>query len=160
MTDILERNAVRGLLVDDDGSVLLVQMREPSEGGLFWAAPGGGIEPGETSLMCLRRELEEETGLRHFEAGPLVWQRSAEFTWNRRRMRQIESYYLVRITRFEAHMDRLPSEEEREMLRDLRWWAVAEIEASAETFVPRDLAAHLRALAAEGVPRVPVTIGL
>lgn len=56
------RQAARLLLIDDRGRVLLVQF-ENGRGERWWAAPGGGVDPGETIEQALAREAEEELGL-------------------------------------------------------------------------------------------------
>ena len=69
------RESVRALILDPDDCVLLVRFDWDSldvEGG-FWANPGGGVEPGETRLAALQRELREETGLVVDDLGPEVW---------------------------------------------------------------------------------------
>jgi double-stranded uracil-DNA glycosylase len=65
-----ERTAVRALLVDERGHVLL--FRYGDDYGSWWIAPGGGREPGETDDETLRRELREECGLHDVTIGPLV----------------------------------------------------------------------------------------
>ncbi|MEU7895201.1 NUDIX domain-containing protein [Nonomuraea sp. NPDC049152] len=58
------RRSVRAILVDEDERVLLCRHDLTSEGGpVVWAMPGGGVEPGESLLTALRRELDEEVGL-------------------------------------------------------------------------------------------------
>ncbi|GIG69157.1 NUDIX domain-containing protein [Phytomonospora endophytica] len=50
-----------GAVVVRDGRMLLVAL--PTEQGLVYEIPGGGVEDGETLEETVRRELAEETGL-------------------------------------------------------------------------------------------------
>jgi 8-oxo-dGTP diphosphatase len=51
-------------LVRRDGQMLLVEEMEPGDPGPTWMLPGGKVEPSETLIQALRRELAEETGMR------------------------------------------------------------------------------------------------
>lgn len=60
--DYLFRISVKALVFNDKDEILLVR-----EGGKDWDIPGGGIDHGESIEETLRRELEEEIGLKdHF----------------------------------------------------------------------------------------------
>src|SRR5919197_748355 len=65
---------VRALVLDPANRVLLTRFDWPDKS--VWAPPGGGVEAGETDERALRRELAEESGLRHFELGPCIWTRT------------------------------------------------------------------------------------
>ncbi|MFV0258357.1 MAG: NUDIX hydrolase [Acidimicrobiales bacterium] len=60
-----------GVIVSGDDRVLLVKNQR--KGGLIdWSTPGGVVDPGESALVGLTREVEEETGLRVLQwQGPL-----------------------------------------------------------------------------------------
>jgi 8-oxo-dGTP pyrophosphatase MutT (NUDIX family) len=52
----------QGAIVEDDRILLIKHM--PLDGGSpYWLIPGGGIEPGETEIECVQREMKEETKL-------------------------------------------------------------------------------------------------
>jgi ADP-ribose pyrophosphatase YjhB (NUDIX family) len=147
------RPGVRGLVLDTADRVLLVHFRfEPFP----WAAPGGGIEPGETDEHALRRELAEEVGLDDFELGVCLWTREHEFDLGVNYRGQRERCYLVRVEPFEpAPRVDLAAE----YVDELRWWTTEELDGSDEVFAPRRLPELLRALLRDGPPAEPLTIG-
>lgn len=54
----LTLRAAAGVVVRDQGRVLLIRRRAENT----WGLPGGGIEPGETWAAAARRECLEESG--------------------------------------------------------------------------------------------------
>ena len=51
-----------GVLVEQDGRVLLVRHLRPGKYD-FWVAPGGGVQGDESLAQAAQREAREETGL-------------------------------------------------------------------------------------------------
>jgi len=61
-----------GMILRPDGSLLLAQRPADKPWSGWWELPGGKIEPGESTLQALSRELEEELGIRVTQATPWV----------------------------------------------------------------------------------------
>lgn len=159
MTELRLRPAVRAIVADPDEQVLLVRFEFPDRA--VWAAPGGGIEPGETDDHALRRELAEEAGLEGYELGPLVWTRTHVVPLGGGRWDgQSERYYLVRTPAFEPAPRLTWAELRAENMSAVRWWTLDELEAADVMFAPRRLPALVRMLLAEGPPAEPVDVGV
>jgi 8-oxo-dGTP pyrophosphatase MutT (NUDIX family) len=137
------RRAVRALVVDADDRVLLVQYKRPGIDATWWGTPGGGIDPGESHVQALVRELREEIGLEGFELGPLLYEHVGRFAWDRVLYEQSNATYLVRV---DAHEPAATIDLEQEGVVACRWWTLAELSASSERFAPPDLPDRLRTL--------------
>ena len=61
---VRQRGSVAALPVLADGRVVLVRQYRYAVDALVWELPAGRRDPGETFLEGVRRELEEEVGLR------------------------------------------------------------------------------------------------
>jgi 8-oxo-dGTP pyrophosphatase MutT (NUDIX family) len=146
--------SIRALLFDSAERLLLFRFQD-AFGQVWWATPGGGAEPGESDEATLRRELVEEAGLHDATPGPLVWSRVNDFAWGGTIYRQTERFYIVRIDQHEvAPTVGLVDEG----IHGHRWWSLDEITASEETFAPRSLGTHVRALHDDGAPPQPLEL--
>jgi 8-oxo-dGTP diphosphatase len=64
LADVRARKlVVAGLIIGDDGRVLITQRRADQSLPLQWEFPGGKVEPGESPVAALERELAEELGV-------------------------------------------------------------------------------------------------
>ena len=152
---IVERDAVRGILLTPAQEVLLMRVRPPGRDDSFWVTPGGGMNAGEDVMDCLRRELREELGIVELTLGPLVWRRQHTFNWAGRRIRQRERYYVVAVEKFIPQMlDPIESK----AIDCLRWWSVPELSSSAERLSPVSLADIVARYLREGPPRAPLNV--
>jgi G:T/U-mismatch repair DNA glycosylase/ADP-ribose pyrophosphatase YjhB (NUDIX family) len=149
------RAAVRALVVDGAERVLLLRFENPVSREAWWATPGGGVEPGESEELTLRRELREECGLELCDPGPVVWVREHVFPWEGRLLAQSERFHLIRVDRLEV----APTVDlAAEGVHGHRWWTLAELEATGERLAPAALARDLRGLLAAGPGREPLDV--
>jgi 8-oxo-dGTP pyrophosphatase MutT (NUDIX family) len=147
------RRAGRVLVLDPDGRVLLLQGFDPAVPDYrFWFTIGGGADPGETLVQAAARELCEEAGISAApaELGEAVLRRTAEFSFDGRRYRQDEEYFVLRRGVVQITLDGL-DEIERQTVTAYRWWDAGELVASGEPFVPPELPALLRDLNRSGM---------
>lgn len=152
------REAVRGLVVDSEGRVLLVRFEFPA--GTRWALPGGGLDAGETHHDALRRELAEEVGLHDALIGAHLWNRlhivafmSGEFDGQR------EQIYEVDVP---AGFDPQPQfsweQLNAEFVFELRWWTLTELKQARVDTAPRDLVRLLHNYLTMGPPPQPIDV--
>jgi 8-oxo-dGTP pyrophosphatase MutT (NUDIX family) len=151
------------VVLDPAGRILLfgarlVDLSTPPGPVLYWYTPGGEVEAGESVRMASARELAEEIGLLVDPAaleGP-VWIRRVVVPFLGETVDARETYFVLREVEHEVDVS---GQTELEAYEDQpwRWWSAADIAASPEPFVPRDLAEALPELAAgpwTGPPRI------
>ena len=162
------RHAVRALLLADVDHVLLCRFSlphpaVPTGATVVWAAPGGGVEPGETPLAALRRELHEETGLILAADPPHVWHQEVVAPGHADGYDGVvNDYFLVRTARFDPRGALSDDDLAAEHISGMRWWRHHDIAAYTGTdlFSPRDIASPLGELIDGRMPDAPVMLGL
>ncbi|MGI5447449.1 NUDIX domain-containing protein [Streptomyces sp. CA-243310] len=166
MTSLKLRHSVRAIVLDEEDRVLLCRflLREPAGALVLWAAPGGGLDPGEGPIDALRRELREEVGLALTGGDP-------PHAWHQEVLRPdisrgydgvVNDYYLVRVASFTPRGELTDEELAAENITGTRWWRASEVVGyrGPDLFAPRDLGAPLTALLTGGAPDRPVRLGL
>lgn len=61
-------------IIKKNGAFLVCQRKKGSRYGLKWEFPGGKVEPGETIIECLQRELREELSVEIGEIDKMEFQ--------------------------------------------------------------------------------------
>jgi 8-oxo-dGTP pyrophosphatase MutT (NUDIX family) len=68
----MRRSSVGAVVVDDQGSTLLIWRHRYITDTWGWEVPAGWVDPGEDPEAAVRREVEEETGWRAGHVEPMV----------------------------------------------------------------------------------------
>ena len=117
------RVSVLGLIVHEN-YVLLIDQTDPPEPDR-WDLPGGGLEPHESLMVGLAREIREETGIIDFRAGELL---TIVETYLERRngdiQHQLNILYQCSVPDRSAP---LHSDEPEIGLRGIQWVAIADL---------------------------------
>ncbi|HEX8906278.1 MAG TPA: NUDIX domain-containing protein [Longimicrobiaceae bacterium] len=133
------RETARLIVIDAAGAILLLRYRDHrTSSRWYWATPGGKMEPGESPEAAAARELWEETGLRA-EIGPMLWQRRFQWDSPQGWVEQVESFFLVRVDETAPAV----RNSSPEAIEELRWWTLADLQATTETVYPGDLLSEL-----------------
>lgn len=153
-----ERPTARVLLFDALDRILLMKGRLPGAGDRpgAWFTVGGGVELGETLVQAAAREIREETGIVDFVLGPAVWRREGMMRMPEPTLCR-ESYIVARCAGGDPVRDGWNAME-REFIDDIRWWTLAELQATRDRVFPPGLADRLRPLLAGRLPTEPQII--
>ena len=155
MTAVVRRRAVRVLVVEPAGTVLMVHGFDPHDPGTtYWYTIGGGVDPGESDREAAVREVWEETGLR-VEPERLVGPVHADdvvFPFEGRTVVQQQVFYLLEVPRYAARPVAFEATELRSTL-EVAWVDPAERERRGETVYPPGLAELLSRVAARASGR-------
>ena len=149
------RVTARVLLLDPLDRILLLRGRFEGAGEAerFWFTVGGGVEPGESYREAAAREIQEETGITEFELGPVVWLREGLLNIPHPVI-MIEQYIVARCEGAEPRRGGWQALE-HELIDDIRWWTLEELQTTADLVFPPGLAALLPDVLARAYPIAP-----
>jgi 8-oxo-dGTP diphosphatase len=141
---VRKRRTARVLLFDSWGDVLLIRFVVQRADGefVFWAAPGGEIEAGETEGEAAARELREELGIEVEVSGP-IYVEANEFL-HQGEMRSNTDYFFQASCERSAPVLKGVTADEIAIMKEIRWWSLAEVQGSGERIFPVDLALKMK----------------
>ncbi|ACY97475.1 MULTISPECIES: NUDIX domain-containing protein [Thermomonospora] len=143
--ELRTRHAVRALLLDGNGDLVLLRRTKPGRRP-YWSTPGGEIEPQDADPeAALRRELDEELGA---TVGPV--RQVFAYTEQTLGLRYLSTFYLCRLTGMDLSRRHGPEFDDpsKGVYEVDRVPCSAEAVAAIDLF-PAPLAAYLRAHAEE-----------
>ncbi|MBU0744230.1 MAG: NUDIX domain-containing protein [Gammaproteobacteria bacterium] len=165
---ILIRNSVKILLINDKDEILLMCADDPStttkDGiyhGKFWFTIGGEIEPEEEIMDAAIRELKEETGLNPEDVkfGPKVWHGEFELILCGKITLLREQFIVAHTNKTEVTLKHLTANE-RKVIKKIAWFGLDDIISCHETVYPVVLPKYLPNIINKNYPPKPIWIDL
>ncbi|MBI2792197.1 MAG: GNAT family N-acetyltransferase [Gammaproteobacteria bacterium] len=139
------RRTVRAIVFNPDNNILLMHVstlpileNKTQSNHSFWCTLGGRIERNESFETALTRELYEEAGLSDFQKSLFIYGEQV-LNLSGFPTRLIEIFYAVHISTNEIITTNL-TKEEREVVKELRWWSLEDLRRTKETIFPGCLA--------------------
>jgi len=161
-----DHKSVRILLINKKKELLLMKAHDPSTtrtdgkyNGHFWFLIGGEQEPGESLLQTAKRELFEETGLKEedYEIGPLVWTGDFKLILSGTPRQMKQKFIVVKTEKEEISTDHF-TENEKKVVKEMKWFSLEEIKSSQEIIYPINLKDKLEDILEERYPEIPFDI--
>ncbi|MFR1179173.1 MAG: NUDIX domain-containing protein [Bacilli bacterium] len=150
---IKTRNSIKTILLNEKNELLLVytddkNIRNETEkyNGGFWQMVGGKIEDGEDYISAIKREIFEETSIVEdkLDIGPIVFKGRMTLNINGEANDIRQSFVVVHHkVASEVNLKNL-TEEEKPVLKKLKWFSYDEIKNCDEIIYPVVLSDYLK----------------
>ncbi|QQR48727.1 NUDIX domain-containing protein [bacterium] len=158
------RNTVRFLLLNDNNELLLMRVESfdiatptGKRNKRFWCTLGGQIEANEPLHDAALRELYEEAGIKthEVELGPVVWTNEVDLVIHGKPIHLYQQFIVARTQQHTVSLDNA-TPEEQDVVKELRWFSLKDIQTSNETIFPTFLTDYLPSVIAGHYPPKPL----